>query len=298
MSNVVAVPVVETVKNVFNFSVDKFPLSGPDNMTTGVFGLFRSDTSEFVGSGSVTSRYVPHQTDDVLALVESAAEAFDGVGDVKCHFNDGHYVVVQPSREYRLDVFGTADNIVPRLVIRAGYDMRAFSASVAFFRDLCKNLHIMRTVNSTSVTINHTSGLRSKMNELIRTFSVLKNSWATLGDVVRHMEATRVHLPTFLDAVYGQPTEGDTTRSETIHRNRTEAIIRRIMNEKFAAGRPAMTNDMVVTGWEALNAVQGYTQHAKSRHGGIGDFQRMLLAHNDASVGKAENYVRHAMVTA
>lgn len=297
MSNVntVAVPVVETVKTVFNFSVDKFPLSGPDNMRTEWFGLFRSDTSEPVGSGSVTSRYVPHQTDDVLALVESAAEAFDGVGEVKCHFNDGHYVVVQPSKEYRLNVFGTQDNIIPRLVIRAGYDMKAFSASVAFFRDLCKNLHIMRTVESTTVSIRHTSGLRSKMNELIRTFSVLKNSWATLGDVVQQMEATRVNLPAFLDAVYGQPKEGDTTRSETIHRNRTGAIILRIMHEQFAAGRPRMTNDMVVTGWEAFNAVQGYTQHAATRRNGIGDFQRMLLAHNDAAVLRAENFVRHAV---
>jgi hypothetical protein len=297
MSNVVAVPVVETVKSVFNFSVDKFPLSGPDNMKTGVFGLFRSDSGEFIGRGSVTKIYVPHQTDDVLALVESAAEAFDGVGDVKCHFNNGHYVVVQPSREYRLNVFGTVDNVVPRLVIRAGYDMKAFSASVAMFRDMCKNLHIMRTVSSTTVSINHTSGLRSKMNELIRTFGVLKNSWATLGSVIAHMEATRVNLPAFLDAVYGQPVAGDTTRAETIHRNRTEAIIRRIMNEQFAAGRDKMTSDMMVTGWEALNAVQGYTQHTATRRGGVGDFQRMLLAHNDASVAKAENYVRVAMAS-
>jgi hypothetical protein len=130
------------------------------------------------------------------------------------------------------------------------------------------------------------------MNELIRTFSVLKNSWATLGMVAQQMEATRVHLPTFLDAVYGQPIQGDTTRAETIHRNRTEAIIRRIMNEKFAANRPAMETDMVVSGWEAFNAVQGFTQHQATRRGGVGDFQRMLLAHADTSVGKAEDYVR------
>jgi len=291
MTNVVASRVVETVKNVFNFSVDKFPLSGPDNMRTDVYGLFRSDSNGFVGTGSVTSRYVPHQTDDVMALVESAAEAFDGVAEVKCHFRDGHYVVVQPSREQRLNVFGTVDNILPRLVIRAGYDMRAFSASVGFWRDMCRNLHIMRSVSSTTVSINHTSGLRSKMDDLIRTFGVLKNSWATLGMVAQQMEATRIHLPTFLDAVYGQPVAGDTTRGETIHRNRTEAIIRRIMDEKFAANRPKLESDMVVSGWEAFNAVQGYTQHSATRRGGVNDFQRMLLAHADASVTKAENYV-------
>jgi len=291
MSQVVAVPVVETVKNVFNFSVDKFPLSGPDNMATGVYGLFRSDNNAFVGRSSVTKIYVPHQTDDVLALVECAAEAFDGVGEVSCHFNEGHYVVVQPSREYRLNVFGTVDNIIPKLVIRAGYDMKAFSASVAFYRDMCRNLHIMRSVSSTTVSINHTSGLRSKMNELIRTFSTLKNSWGTLQNVVQQIERTRVQLPAFLDAIYGQPVAGDTTRAETIHRNRTEAIIRRIMNEQHAAGRTPMDATMTVTGWEAFNAIQGYTQHQATRRGGVGDFQRMLLAHNDANVATAEAYV-------
>ena len=60
------------VKADFDFNVDKFPLSGPDGLTTPWYALFRSDTSEGVGNGSVTSRYVPHQTDDVLALVDAA----------------------------------------------------------------------------------------------------------------------------------------------------------------------------------------------------------------------------------
>ena len=56
------------VSEAFNFTVDKFPLSGPDGMRTPWYALFRSDTESVVGNGSVTSRYVPHQTDDVLAL--------------------------------------------------------------------------------------------------------------------------------------------------------------------------------------------------------------------------------------
>ena len=288
MSNVsapVAVPVVETVKSVFNFSVDKFPLSGPDNMKTGVYGLFRSDSNEFVGRSSVTKIYVPHQTDDVLTLVECAAEAFDGVGDVSCHFNHGHYVVVQPSKEYRLNVFGTVDNIIPKLVIRAGYDMKAFSASIGFYRDLCKNLHIMRSISSTTVSIKHTSGLRAKMADLIRTFSVLKNSWATLADVATHLERRRVMLPAFLDAIYGQPVQGETTRAITIHANRTKAICERVVNEAFLSGRGHLdVANQPVSAWLALNAVQGYVQHTSRRNAGTSDFQRMLLAHNDQHV--------------
>ena len=66
---------LETVQNTFDFSVDKFPLYGPDNMPTPHFGLFRSDNSECVGK-SVSARYVPHNTDDILAITEAAAEAF------------------------------------------------------------------------------------------------------------------------------------------------------------------------------------------------------------------------------
>ena len=46
--------VAETVAEKFNFSVDKFRLSGPDNMNTPFFGLFRSDTMRVVHDSSVT----------------------------------------------------------------------------------------------------------------------------------------------------------------------------------------------------------------------------------------------------
>ena len=68
---------LETVQNTFDFSVDKFPLYGPDNMPTSHFGLFKSDSGECVGK-TVSARYVPHTTDDILAITEAAAEAFEG----------------------------------------------------------------------------------------------------------------------------------------------------------------------------------------------------------------------------
>ena len=37
--------VSDQVRSTFNFTVDKFPLSGPDGMSTPLYGLFRSDTS-------------------------------------------------------------------------------------------------------------------------------------------------------------------------------------------------------------------------------------------------------------
>lgn len=274
------------VRGAFDFSVDKFRLSGPDGMTTPWYGLFRSDTGEVVGNGSVTSRYLPHTTDDVLALVEAAETAFDGAADVRCHFRDGHYVSVSPSKDYRRAVYGTADNIFPRMVIDAGYGGRPFVSSLGLFRDACQNLLILRTVKATTVSIRHTSGLRAKMDELIQTFATLKEGWATVAQVVDNMENRRVNMVEFLRSVYGEP--GDSGRAVTMHQNRTEAIFRRLYNERLRTGRPDIGPDWNVSAWEAFNVVQGYVQHEARRHGSVTTMDRVMMAATDPAVYRAE----------
>ena len=284
----IASSIVETVNNSFNFNVDKLPLSGPDNLRTPFYGLFRSDSGEVVSDRSVSNRYVPHQTDDILALVESAGHAFeDGIADVRCHFNQGHYVSVQPTREYREAIFGESDNVFPRITISAGYDGKSFKAWMGFYRDLCRNMSMLSMVNGTSVSIRHTSGLRAKMNDLIETFSVLKNSWATLTDVIHNMEATQVNLKNFLKDMYGDPS--DSKRGRTMHENRTEAIMRRVVRERLNSGRPDLQTDWMVSAWEAYNAVQGYVQHDAIRHGSMTELGRIVKASHDPSVKRAES---------
>lgn len=282
----VSVSAVDSVKSKFDFSVDKFPLAGPDGLKTPLYGLFRSDTMEFVGK-PCSKHYVAHQSDDVMALVESAGEAFEGVGDVQCHFRDGHYVSIAPSRDQRRAIYGSADNIFPRFIVNAGYDGRAFTAIMGFYRDACSNLAMMRQVSGTSVSIRHGSGLREKMDDLIQTFSVLRESWATLGDVIAELQNREVRMTDFLDQVYGQP-DPDSKRGVTIHKNRTEAIFRRLSRERFTTGRGAMDSQFNVSAWEAYNAVQGFVQHDASRKGSPSDFARVIAASNDAAVKKAE----------
>ena len=285
----VSTSVSDKIRSAFDFSVDKFPLSGPDGMSTPLYGLFRSDTSSLVGSKSVTSRYHPHTTDDVIALSEAAENAFDGDIDVRCHFRAGHYVDVKPNLAQRKSVYGTTDNIWPRVLIRAGYDGESFRASLGYFRDVCNNMAMMSMVNGTSVCIRHTSGLRSKMDELIATFNTLKNSWSNLSDVVDQMQSREVQLVQFLDAMYPQPEGNASSRATTVHKNRTEAIVRRVATERIRTGRPSMGNDFKISAWEAYNAVQGYVQHdAQARKGFTGEFDRILRASNDATVRKAE----------
>ena len=291
----VSAAVLDTVKSKFDFTVDKFPLSGPDGLRTPLYGLFRSDTMDYVGK-PCHKQYVAHQSDDVLALVESAGEAFEGVGNVKCHFRNGHYVSISPNNDQRRAIYGTSDNIFPRFIINAGYDGRAFTAIMGFYRDACRNLAMMRQVEGTSVSIRHGSGLREKMDDLIQTFAVLKQSWATLSDVIAELQNREVGMADFLDEVYGQPDE-DSKRSKTVHNNRTEAIFRRLSRERFITGRsrqmfgkPLFDNGshITVSAWEAYNAVQGYVQHDASRKGSPSDFARIIQASNDTAVKKAE----------
>jgi hypothetical protein len=281
--------ILETVKSAFNFSVDKFPLSGPDGLKTAWYGLFRSDNSEPVGNGSVTDRYVPHTADDVCALVEASEEAFGGIGKVSCYFDHGHYLSIVPSVEHRKAIYGTQDNIFPRLIVRAGYDGRCFTAAMGFYRDLCKNMARMNMVKGTNVSIKHTSGLRPKMDLLIKQFNGLRGSWDNLTAKVEEMQSQQVQMADFLRAVYGEPTS-DTGRGATIHKNRTEAIFARVLDERSRSGRPAIKPDWMVSKWEAFNAVQGFVQHQATRKGDVRDssFARAIAALNDPIVAKAE----------
>lgn len=289
MNGIITNDVAAKVRQAFNFSVDKFPLSGPDGMRTPHYGLFRSDSGECVGRSSVSARYEAHTTDDVLALVEAAGAAFGGAADVKCHFRDGHYVAVQPSREYRESIFGTRDNVFPRLIIDAPYGgYGAFTTTLGFYRDLCRNMAIVRQAGAgTSVSIRHTAGLRPRMDELVTAFGQLEANWANLVAVMRGMEERRVRMTDFLTAIYGEPSERD-GRSLTMHRNRTEAIFRRLQRERLAAGRGDIGSDFVVTGWEAYNAVQGYVQHDSIRRGRPSEMERIVRSLHDANVARAE----------
>ena len=303
MSNIQAQDVSGSVREAFNFDVDKYQLSanmGSEILPTDQYGVFRSDVGYLNGVKSVSPRYVPHTTDDVCALVDAAGEAFDGEIACKTHFRNGHYVSIQPTAEQRTAIYNAtdSDNVWPRVIINAGYDGKAFSATMGYYRDACLNLAMMRQVSGTTVSIRHTSGLRSHMDSLIATFNTLKESWSNLTTVIRSLESTEVRMTDFLNEVYGQPSAeqlalaatGQSVRAVTSHQNRTEAIWKRLNRERITTGRPQMTN--TVSAWEAYNAIQGFVQHdAQAKEGFKGEFDSILRASNDANVRKAEKLV-------
>jgi len=282
------VSVADGIRAAFNFGVQKFPLSGPDNLKTDWYGLFRDDNGQSIGSGSVSSRYVPHQAEDVVALVDAASVAFDDTMKARYYFNEGHYVFLEPSKDHRKAIFGTADNIFPRVIIRAGYDAQPFAASVGFWRDACKNMSIMRQVNGTSVSIRHTSGLQSKVDSLVESFGSLKDGWNRLTTKIEGMESRTVKVADFLAMVFGTP-DPDSQKALTINKNRNAAIMRRLVSERSTTGRQTIQNGEVSL-WEAYNGVQGFIQHDATRKNSATDLARIVMASEDKFVAIAEKY--------
>jgi hypothetical protein len=280
----------DAVRAAFPFTVDKLPLNGPDGLKTPHYGLFRSDTAACVGV-AVRKGYEPHTTDDVVALVEAACSAFSGEARAHCSFIDGHYVAVEPSIEYRRSIFGTADNIWPRLWIRAGYDGRAFNAQLGYYRDACRNMAIIREVSGRAITANirHTAHLRDRLSELQQTFARLAAGWDSVAETARAMDARQVNLADFLRHVYPlADNASDRTRNSA--ERRIETIVSRVVRERQVTGRPRLVGDdgaYLVSAWEAFNAVQGYVQHDSRRHGRPDYFTRAIVALDDAAVSRA-----------
>ncbi|MHC4104907.1 MAG: DUF932 domain-containing protein [Planctomycetota bacterium] len=285
--------------------MDKFPLYGPDNMPTDQYGLFRSDTGYIEGVKSISSRYVPHSTDDVCALVEAAASSlFDGEVECKTHWNRGHYVSIKPTQDRRVSIYGTKDNIFPAVIIRGGFDGKGFHGTMGLFRDACQNLEMMRRVAGANVTIRHSSGLRDRMNYLIDTFGNLQEGWENTIAAAKTMEDRKVNFEQFIAETFAAnaPSESDfqaceadpnlKIRSVSTWKKRVEAITKRVKHELQStrdtvvdAGQPVGE----VSAWLAFNAVQGYYQHdAQAKQGFKSSFAKVLRAANETPVRIAE----------
>lgn len=276
----------QSIAEAFPFEVCKLPLLGPDRERTPHYGLFRNDNGACVGN-ACRRGYEPHTLDDVQALAEAACIGFDaGRCGITCTWDGGHHVIIGPTDEHRRAIYGTADNIFPRFILQAGYDGRAFTASLGLFRDACQNLQRIRTAGeSHSVSLRHTRQLRDRMPRLIETFRGLAAQWDGVVSTVERMQATELDFREFVAAVYPMPNDAS-HRTEAGYRRRAQLIVSRLMRERQQTGRP-LGGSHLATAWEAFNAVQGYVQHDKSRKGRPGVAQRAMIALTDDDVARA-----------
>lgn len=284
--------IAAVLRERFNFTVDRFPLIGPEGLRTPWYGLFRSDTGEAVGTGSVDGDYTPHTTEDVIALVEAASTAFGGTDNLWCGFSDGHFVIAEPTLNHRLKVFddgrGGGDAIWPRLLISAPYGgTGTFGAAVGYYRDVCRNLTRLRTVPGAAVQIPRTQSPCQKPDQLVASLSCLRSGWESLCNAVMRMAASEVNWGEFVRVVYGDQDDEPANRTG-LRGTRLEQIAQRLDFDRGRTGRGRIAPEGAVSAWDAFNAVQWYAQHAIDRPGTSTDVGRIILALADKAVIKAE----------
>lgn len=280
----------EKLNAAFPFTVDKFRLQGPDNLTTPFFGLFRSDNSQCVPV-AVTKQFVPHTTEDVIALAEAARTAFDLPDDqlkvAAAWTRTGHRVSIRPTEAYRQSIFGEKDNIWPSLVIRAGYG-KAFTTSCGLYRDACRNMSIVRGVEKTTTTIAHRGNFRQEFDSLVHSFQSLAAKFDNIVEVARAYEAKKVAIADFLAAMYPVPGAEATASTVTRHRTKMQALLNRFTDERLKTGRENPHNySGEASVWEMLNIVTGYEQWDSQVRGKLTDTDRMFRAVDSTECDRA-----------
>jgi len=290
--------IAEIIRNAFPFSVVRLPLTGPDGLVSPHYGLFRDDNSASVGS-AVTRKYVPHETDDVVALAEAASLAFGDVADVKAHWKEGHYVVITQSADSRRSVYDArypnskghqirpdSDVYTPTMIIRAGYDGRAFSASLAVNRMVCRNLLTVPVQGkAVSRTIRHSNSLPGRITDLVQDISLIVQQQDDLFNTIDQAARTTVDMAKFLRAVYPIPANS-TVRQLKNFEQRIVDIMGRLYDERQKLGKTS-NNSYDATAWEAFNAVDGYDRWDRRRNSDPSQFDRDLLTNSDSSVQRA-----------
>jgi hypothetical protein len=282
-----SVILADAVRSAFPFEVEKFRLSGPDNMISPHFGLFRSDTSECVGM-AVSEKYVPHSVEDITILCDACQAVFPDFSEIRTHWREGHYVFARPSKEYRRSIFVAGDmsddTVWPELRVSGGYDGKPFRASLCLHRDRCLNLMILTTVAKSSMNIRHTTNMRERMKELVAIFQNLNASWPGVVERAQQMAERDIVLADYLHAVF--PEQPTSKRGETVRKDMIEEIIARVENEHRTMGISGIRQ---TSGWTAFNAVQGYQQHSTRQK--QTPMNRMILALDN---GETQELLRRA----
>lgn len=295
--------ITAAVREAFPFGITIQSLTGPEGIPTPHKGLFQVVDGEFgpeigecCSSYSPKEGYIPHQTDDVAAICDAVSPLFQGKnGDPKIltRWDDGHQVLVKPSDSQRIRLFedksGEDDDIWPRLMINASLAGKAYTVRVGLYRDACKNLEMIRSVNECSVSIRHDVNLRYEMDKLIEQCACLKDGWAAMEEHVQMMSQRDINFAAFMQEILPPPERGESTQ----YRNSCETIWTRLCQESQRFGVPQPEPEKA-NAWLAFNAVTYFTQHKKSRNGlrelGAEDvsIQRAFRGFDDPLAVKAE----------
>lgn len=291
MTTAIETSIRNTIFNAFPNEVIKMPLSGPDNLPSPHYGLCFENASkrEDWCSATVKKHYRPHTRNDLATICETVAKGIDLPLDqvsISCAWKNGqgHRVAVQPTTEYRKSICGT-DTIFPKFIVRANYG-GAFVASVGMYRDLCKNMQMLRKVEGTTVNLRHTSNFQENFDSTVKQWQHLAAKFDNIVEAAKHLNDVRVNIADFYGTLYPE-TEVQTQRTKNSQRKRMESMFSRLVDERLAANKPGATDAETATLWELVNSVTGYVQHDQRRHGNPSADARAFAAVDDSRCDKA-----------
>jgi hypothetical protein len=282
------------IESTFTNEVANLPLAKFNNDVGPNFnGLFLVDADgipiESVGDSSVSPKYTPHTREHVFTLLEAARQAFDGSLMVDCRWKNGHVIVIQPTTETAVNVYGH-DKIVPKLQIFGGFAGKGFRASLGFYRFLCANMAMLQLVHNVNVNLRHTQSINGKLDALVDQFQTIRESWTATQERIKEMQERKVLVKDVLAQVFGEvPKDG---KGKTQAENRIEKVVNRLIREHSELGLTIgkTDNEYHTNGWMMWNAIQGAFQHDFTRK--EGDVMlRGLDTWNDATLAKAEKVI-------
>lgn len=280
---------VETIiREAFPFEIVKLPLQGPDGLKTPHYGLFRDDNGDCIPH-AISSRNQPHTTENVVTLAKAMVKSFDLPEDktkvTATWTKYGHRVCVRPTEKYRRDIGGNKDSVWPQILIRANYN-DALMASCGMYRDACRNLMMIRKVESTTVRIAHRGDFQGEFDSLVEQFHYLAAQFDRVIDIAAELKRKKVETAKFLASLYPAPSDDASSSRKTRHENKMRKILERLETERRQFGGDP--HDYAEANlWELVNAVTAYVQHDSSLHGNPNKVDRAFRAVDNPASDKA-----------
>ena len=137
-----------------------------------------------------------------------------------------------------------------------------------------------------SESIQHSSNFSNRRDELVEQFEIVAKGWESTVDFLKSMDDRQIRVSALLAELMGDrpDTEG---RGQTMFDRKVAKIDSILVRERMKTGKMARPAGEA-TAWEAYNAIQGYSQHEKTRKGNPTLIDRAVIAGGDPEVSKAE----------
>lgn len=251
----------ETIKLAnLNWTVTKSPLYSNTGRELPVWGIFRDDNNEFLGS--VGANYTPIQNKYSFNFIDALLETENGAHyDSAGALGKGERIFVSAKIPYQFKLAGTDDTHLTYLLFTTSHDgSLAAQCKLTDVRVVCNNtLQQSLKLNGTFTRIKHTQQAEVKLELAKKMLSNAETGVLTLKDKLEHLSLkimTKESYTSILDKLFPPDKDGNsnTRRDNTL----------REITELFTSNDNNAIPEIKGTAYNLLNAVTQYTDHNRT----------------------------------